>query len=147
MQNLIQHMNQEIRLSSHVLAAVVSVREYIDQHPLQWKTTDELADQATINRKLLQKIFKLYYGVRVSEYQLQKRMEAAAQMLEEGRLSKKQIAAKCGYHMPNNFSSAFKKVYNMSPSDWQQEKLPAIPLNSLPTLNNVTGLVERKKVG
>lgn len=119
-------MNQEIRLNNFLLSAVKMIRETIDQHPLEWKSTDELAEQAAINRKLVQKAFKQVYGVKISEYQLHKRMETATDMLGEGRLSKKQIAARCGYHKANNFSIAFRKVYKMSPTDWQVVNCPKV---------------------
>ena len=113
-------MEQEKQLSRHMAASVHTVKEYIDTYPLEWKNLDDLASMVEINRKKLQQAFKCRFGVNISDYKLQKRMNAAADMLEEGRLSKKQIAYRCGYHKPNNFSIAFKKVYKMSPSDWQQ---------------------------
>ena len=107
-----------IRLRGHVLADFAQVKDYIDKNPLQQKSTDYFADLAGINRKVLQKVFKQFYQVTISEYQLQKRMEVAATLLEEGRLSQKQIASRCGYHNANNFSRAFKKVFKHSPKHY-----------------------------
>jgi AraC-like DNA-binding protein len=108
-------MTHAIRLPGHVLADITLVKDYIDKNPLQQKTTDYFADLAGINRKILQKAFKHCYQVTISEYQLQKRMEEAATLLQEGRLTQKQIAFRCGYHNANNFSRAFKKVFKNSP--------------------------------
>ena len=108
-------------LNRHLIASVHQVKDHIDKYPLEWKSLDDLAAMVDINRKKLQQAFKCWFGVNISDYKLQKRMNAAADMLEEGRLSKKQIAYRCGYHKPNNFSIAFKKVYKMSPSNWQQK--------------------------
>lgn len=47
-------------------------------------------------------------------------MEAACEMLIEGRFIKKEIASLCGYDRSNNFSSAFKKKFKVSPSEWQE---------------------------
>jgi AraC-like DNA-binding protein len=112
-------MHKDFCLSGYVIEIIASVKEFIDSHPLEWKTTDQLAADAAINRKLLQKGFKLIYKINISEYQSQRRMEAASEMLEQGRLSKKQIAKRCGYNSYPNFSIAFKRTYNTSPSDWQ----------------------------
>jgi AraC-like DNA-binding protein len=49
-------------------------------------------------------------------------MEAATEMLDEGRLTKKQIAKRCGYSSYSNFSIAFKRTYKISPSDWQNRQ-------------------------
>jgi two-component system response regulator YesN len=116
-------------LNRHLIASVHQVKDYIDRYPLEWKNLDDLAAMVAINRKKLQQAFKCRFGVNISDYKLQKRMNAAADLLEEGRLSKKQIAYRCGYHKPNNFSIAFKKVYKMSPSDFQHrcEQLPPLP--------------------
>jgi AraC-like DNA-binding protein len=114
-------MNYPTHLSIHALSVLNTVKDYIDQHPLERKRIEHLTDMAGINRKLLQRYFKQYYGYTISEYQLQKRLESAAEMLEEGRLSKKQIACRCGYNNQNNFSKAFRKQYNISPSNWQRQ--------------------------
>jgi AraC-like DNA-binding protein len=112
----------KLPLNRHLIASVHQVKDHIDRYPLDWKKNlDDLAAMVGINRKKLQQAFKCRFGVNISDYKLQKRMNAAADMLEEGRLSKKQIAYRCGYHKPNNFSIAFKKVYKMSPSGWQQK--------------------------
>src|SRR5690349_9817450 len=108
-------MNEPIRLPGHVLADIAMVKSWIDQHPLQQKNTDYFSDLTGMNRKLLQKVFKHCYQHTINEYQLQKRMEVAASLLQEGRLTQKQIASRCGYHKPNNFSRAFKKVFKHSP--------------------------------
>lgn len=115
-------MQNKICLSGYITETIASVKEFIDSHPLEWKTTDQLAEEAAINRKLLQKGFKQLHQINISEYQLQKRMEAASEMLDEGRLSKKQIAKRCGYNSYSNFSIAFKRTYKVSPSDWQHRQ-------------------------
>ena len=112
-------MHTNICLSGYVIEIIASVKELIDSHPLEWKTTDQLAADAVINHKLLQKGFRLMYEINISEYQLQRRMDAASEMLEQGRFSKKQIAKRCGYNSYSNFSIAFKRTHKISPSDWQ----------------------------
>ena len=111
-------MQNNCCLSGYITETIASVKEFIDSHPLEWKTTDQLASDAAINRKLLQKGFKQLHQMNISDYQLQRRMEAATEMLDQGRLSKKQIAKRCGYNSYSNFSIAFKRTYKISPSDW-----------------------------
>lgn len=112
-------MHYTAQFSKHVLTAISAVKQYIDEHPLEKKDTEDLTSLAGINRNLLQKSFREIYGIKISEYQKQKRMEAAGQMLEDGRLSKKQIASRCGYSRFNNFCRPFRKVYKMTPGEWQ----------------------------
>jgi two-component system, response regulator YesN len=100
--------------------AVESVKIFIDKNPLTRKSTEDFADETGINRNLLQKWFKSTHKKTIKEYQYEKRMGAACEMLKEGRFIKKEISQKCGYDNANNFSNAFKKRYGMSPSQWQK---------------------------
>lgn len=109
-----------IRLRAGLQASFDQVKNYIDQNPLRPKSTDYFTSLTGIGRKGLQKEFKQQHQVTISAYQLQKRMEAAATLLQEGRLTQKQIASRCGYKKVNNFSRAFKKVYRHSPKSYLQ---------------------------
>ena len=115
-------MNLKNGISCHVITVVTAVKDLLDQQPLKYLSIAELTSYAAINRNLLQGSFKKLVGFTISEYQLQKRMERAAQLLSEGRYSIKEIAVKCKYQ-PNSFSKAFRKVYGMSPTDWQKEHM------------------------
>ena len=112
-------MDQSNRLSRSLLVAVEIVRKYIDLHPLEKKSIDYFCDLTGVNRKLLQKAFKKQYGQTITKYQLQKRIEVAAELLLQARLSKKQISGKCGYQDESSFVRAFRKVYKQPPTDWQ----------------------------
>lgn len=113
-------MSTRIPYSTTVAHAVETVKAFIDSHPFTRKSTDDFAADTGVNRNLLQQGFKHKHKKRIKEYQFEKRMEAACELLLEGRLIKKEISLKCGYENANNFSNAFKKKYKMSPSQWQQ---------------------------
>ena len=51
-----------------------------------------------------------------SDYLLQLRMRAAAELLCTTSLGAADIAARCGYQAVNTFYRAFKKYYDMTPS-------------------------------
>jgi AraC-like DNA-binding protein len=104
----------------HVARATTNIKLYIDDNPFCRKSTDELAAHAGLNRNVLQQAFKFIYFKTIKEYQFEKRMKAACELLLEGQLIKKEISRKCGYENANNFSNAFKKLYKMSPSEYQK---------------------------
>lgn len=108
-------INQQVQL------AVRTIKEYIDSHPLDWTGIDDFSNLGGFNRKLLQRAFKQEYNVTISDYQLKKRMEYAAENLATARVSKKQISAKCGYQNQSGFTRAFRKVFSCSPREWQKE--------------------------
>ena len=103
----------------YILDAITSVKDEIDKNPLEKKELTQIAFDAGIGRNILQKGFRHLYGTGIKEYLFQKRMEIARDMLEEGRLTRKQIAWKCGYKTPGNFSIAFKQRYGISPNEFR----------------------------
>jgi len=109
-------MSETKQMKRYIRDAIFSIKEKIDLDPLHNESITELANDAGIGRNVLQKGFRLLYNCSIKEYRLQKRMEKAKYLLEEGRLTRKQIALRCGYKTPNNFSTAFKKIYNISPN-------------------------------
>ena len=116
-------MNKQTRLSAYVYEVIQAVKENIDQKPFDKKNILDFANDTGIGRNLLQKGFKIIYGSRVKEYQKKKRMEAAANMLDEDRLTIQQIASKCGYHSQSNFTRAFKEIYGLTPTEWKYRVL------------------------
>ncbi len=62
------------------------------------------------------KKFTAYTGFSPGQYRIRRRIETAAAMLSERRLSIAEIAWKLGYKSPYEFSSQFKKYTGTSPS-------------------------------
>ena len=116
-------MHKEKHLKKYIKDAVCQVKEYIDLHPLEKISIDDLAIEYGITRKLLQAAFKLLFNKKIKEYTVIKRLEAGQAMLLDGRLTREQIAAHCGYKSGSNFNTAFKTHYKQTPANWirQQE--------------------------
>src|SRR5205809_896640 len=112
-------MEKPTRLNRYARDAIQGVKDSIDLQPFGKKNITELALDAGIGRNLLQKGFKHLFGSRVNEYQKRKRMEAATIILEEGHLTIQQVASMCGYRSQSSFTRAFKDIYRLTPSDWQ----------------------------
>jgi AraC-like DNA-binding protein len=105
--------------SKYVLVAIEKLKQCIDDNPLQCKSAADLLDQQNIhNRNYIEKAFKDVYGAGIKEYQVRQRLEASKTFLEQG-MPKKQVAAKCCYRSQSSFSAAFKKAFNMTPTEWQ----------------------------
>ena len=105
--------------SRYVLNAIETIRRHIDINPFQHKTAAALLDQVGApNRNTVEKAFKDMYGAGIKEYQVRQRLEASKQFLEAG-MTKKQVAYKCLYRSQSAFAAAFKKEFNMTPTEWQ----------------------------
>lgn len=116
-------MPEVIRMRRHVRQAIIIVKSYIDEHPLNFNLNEieELTQQHQlyVGRHILQKGFKQLYGSSLKNYEKKKRLEAACPMLEEGRLTLAQIADKCGYGSQSSFTRAFKEMFHMTPTEYQ----------------------------
>jgi AraC-like DNA-binding protein len=104
----------------YVLCAIATIKQHIDDHPFQCKTATELFKRLQMpNRNLIEKAFKHVYGYGIKEYHVRQRLEASKKYLAAG-LTKKQVAHKCLYRSQSAFAAAFKKEFNMTPTDWQE---------------------------
>ena len=112
-------MNNGFVLRKFAREAVYSVKQIIDQNPFDIVGTTDIAQEVGITRNLLQRGFKECYGTNIKSYQLNQRMSKAKSLLEEGNLSIKQIAYKCGYRSQGNFTFAFKNLYKITPRFYQ----------------------------
>lgn len=111
-------MNKKLMPSGFVLDAVITIKQAIDQNPLKRESPHELAPSVHIGRNQLQNTFKEIAGMTLRSYRLQKRMEAARELLSTGDFNVKQVALQCGYKNQNNFTADFKLVFKMTPADW-----------------------------
>ena len=114
-------MAKEIRLSAQVMDAVARVTTYIEQHPLENKTTSELAEYAGISRNLLQQAFKKIHDTHIKKYYSSQKMEAAKQLLEAGTAIR-QVAKHCRYRSHSAFTTAFKNKFGITPHAWLKTK-------------------------
>lgn len=120
-------MNQK-RLRSTFLEAIHSIKDYIDQHPLEIKTIEELIHKthSQIGINLLHQGFRQLYGTRIKEYEIRKRLEAAAYLVQKDELTMQEITARCGYSSQSSFVRAFKEVYGMTPGQWRSQHVPLL---------------------
>lgn len=82
-------------------------------------TINDLSRETQMNRTKLQYGFKELFGVSIDDYRIKLRMEKAKELLEQTEKSVKEISVLVGYKSMGSFSTMFKKVYNMSPSEWR----------------------------
>lgn len=107
--------------------AVIAIKNAIDANPFQRTSIQELAPDIHIGRNQLQNTFKEITGLTIRTYRLQKRMEAASNLLSSGERSVKQIAWECGYRNQNNFTADFKLIFKITPAEWLHNHLDDNP--------------------
>jgi len=112
---------KKIKLKQEDVQRIKAVREILARQQLSHTTIQQLAYEAGMNRTKLQYGFKKLYGISIYSYQVQLRMEKAKKLLAESDSPIKQIAAVSGYNNISSFSAAFKKTFNISPSEYRNK--------------------------
>jgi len=80
----------------------------------------EVAKSMATNRNKLSISFKAYYGVSIFTWLRQKRMQLAASLLVNTSHAVLLIAEQVGYFDANNFSTSFKREYQVSPIQFRK---------------------------
>jgi len=94
---------------------VENATNYLLSQLNQQISLSKLTKKVGTNRNKLSHAFKTYYGETPHSWVRRQRLTLAAQLLVTTDLSIHNIAIDVGYPDPNNFSTAFKKHYNVSP--------------------------------
>ena len=92
------------------------VKRMIEEHPFEKLSISEMAKEAGISTRYLQKRFKENYRFTPKEYHLQIQMNMALTMLEQESRSVSAVAERLGYSDAFTFSKQFKKYFGYSPS-------------------------------
>jgi len=79
-----------------------------------------LAERFNYNPSYFSEWFKAKTGKTFIQYVTEVRMEHAVRLLAETKLPLWDIAELTGFSNPSYFSSKFKKIYGMSPSEYRQ---------------------------
>gem|GEM_PF-4680797 len=78
-----------------------------------------LADALRVSSGYLSKAFKAHAGIRLSDYLIDRRLEAAAAMLRSSDERIYRIAEKVGYGTTSHFIKVFKRRYRLTPDQYR----------------------------
>lgn len=78
----------------------------------------ETANRSQISETYFRKLFKEEMGVSPKKYVIRQRMEHAAYLIRTGYFTLQEIADRCGYEDYKHFSTEFKKIEGVSPSEY-----------------------------
>ena len=101
-------------------ARINRVLDYIERHIDKELTLEELSNVANFSRFHFHRIFRAMVGETLSRYIQRLRIEkAAAQLTGNPSKSITEIALDCGFSGSAAFSRAFRKFFNITPSEWR----------------------------
>lgn len=110
----------------HIARAVAAMREA----PGEPWTVERLARIASASRTVFAERFRELVGDSPNRYLTTVRMEHAARLLRDGRLSVADVASRLGYSSDVAFSRAFRRHTGESPAMWRRETAGATALSA-----------------
>lgn len=114
-------VNADVQKCINILTA--DVLSYIDAKCFEKISLKEIAEQTFYNPSYLSRIFKTQYGISLSEYIKEKRMEEAARLLTGSDLSNDEIMNRVGYTDKKQFYKSFRDIYNQTPAEFRKKSL------------------------
>ena len=81
----------------------------------------ELANTFFISKFYMTRVFKEQFGVSINSYLLQIRITKAKQMLRFSDEKIEAIGYQCGFSTPNYFTTTFKNVEGITPSEYREK--------------------------
>ena len=96
------------------------INEYVLQNFTETITYEKLSETFNIKITTMKNCYKSIYGETINDTIIKKRLEEAALLLKNSALSITGIAIQVGYTDHSKFSNAFKKRYNLTPSEYKK---------------------------
>jgi AraC-like DNA-binding protein len=111
--------NQYTKAKTKQDKQILDIIEYMQEHSTHFFTIDELAVEAGLSPKSLTSRFKAETGQSIHKYQMNRKLEQIALMLQyNSHTSLKNMAYNFGFYDEFHLSSCFKKKFGVSPSNY-----------------------------
>ena len=94
--------------------SVKRIREYMLEHLAETVGLDDLALVANVSKFHLVRSFKTATGTTPHQYLVALRMQAAAELLRSTQLPVTEVAVRCGYRSPSQFSTAVRRHHGVT---------------------------------
>lgn len=116
---------RSIRKKTMYSKAIIVCLEYIYANLHTKITLTDLAKETKLSATYLSKLFHKEVGVSVSQYIMQKRIEAAEKMLRYTEFSSAEIASSLCFCSESHFISVFKRYVKVTPREYREQQFHA----------------------
>ncbi|HEX5149982.1 MAG TPA: AraC family transcriptional regulator [Parafilimonas sp.] len=117
----LENNTDQIKFMVEQVDTIHAAKEFIDGNLPYHFSIPHIARKVGINEQKLKKGFKEIFGMGLYAYRQEEILKMAKCEVEQTTKPVKQIALRNGYKNANNFSSAFKKRFGMSPLEWRKQ--------------------------
>ena len=104
------------------IPAIELAKSLIDKNPIAHIQIPRLADKAGINEFKLKVGFRELFQTSPYQYRLRLCLQKAKELLESTDDTIDQIATKVGFETYNGFSTAFKKAFQIAPTEYRNRQ-------------------------
>lgn len=94
---------------------------FIDGNYQRDISIEEIADASGLNRSYFGRIFKEHMGKSPQQFLISYRMNKAAELLKNSRISIGEVGSSVGYANQLHFSRAFKSIFGVSPREYRSK--------------------------
>lgn len=114
---------QQQYLEREQLEKAQNAKQILVARLLEPPTIPELARMVGTNQQYLKQSFRKAFGKTINQYLNDLRLEQAGILIQGGKLTITEIAAKVGYNSSAYFSRRFKEKYGIAPKNFTARKL------------------------
>jgi len=103
-------------MENHLVSQVIQI---IEENTYSKITVDQICSKLNYSHTYLSKIFKTACGYTILEYILKNKIREAKKLIREEKYNFTQISYLLAFDNPHYFSTVFKKISNMTPTDYK----------------------------
>jgi AraC-like DNA-binding protein len=108
-----------VGVPDELLAHLRRARDLADRHYAEPLDLDRLAEAAGVSKWHFLRCFSETYGLTPAAYLAERRIERAQDLLRATNLTVTEVCMLVGYSSLGSFSSKFRKLVGLSPSEYQ----------------------------
>lgn len=112
---IVDQKKDNLFLSKGDCQCLIEARTFIDRYFNQTLTIPQIAQACFLSETKLKKAFKSCFGCTIYEYIVEKRMELAYTLLQNGKYKVKDVVWMVGYSNASHFIDQFRKHYGVTP--------------------------------
>lgn len=113
---------EEVRRNAKSDSYLQMCYDYMENAYSDSLTVESMAEQLSVSRSYLYRIFKQELGISPQRAILNFRLEKAAMLMEKSRASLTEIALSCGFCDLSHFSKAYKEKYHTRPKTEKRKR-------------------------
>lgn len=103
-------------MENHLVSQMIHI---IDENLYSKISVEQICNKLNYSRTYLSKIFKKSSGYTILEYILMRKIQEAKKLIREEKYNFTQISDILNFDNPHYFSSVFKRITNMTPSNYK----------------------------